>query len=149
MPVPKADNPHPHGMWVMEKANMMKPVAMPRGGIMILRSEVGCFPARMRSMISVRPAIADTIIEPVWIICVDNSTASCPRFSGMDALIFKDECIGVSLGKAYLRRETSLCRKNRAPAVFTCFHRTAKYGSLQIKNGEKYRREIIRFWTLK
>lgn len=54
---------------------------------MILRKEVGCFPARIRSTISIIPAMADTIIELTWIICVDSSTAPCPRFPGMDALI--------------------------------------------------------------
>lgn len=54
---------------------------------MILRKEVGCFPARIRSMISIIPAITDTIIELTWNICVDSSTAPCPRFPGMDALI--------------------------------------------------------------
>jgi hypothetical protein len=65
---------------------MMKPVAMPSGGMIIFRKEVGCFPARIRSMISVRPASAETMTEPTWIKCVDNNTASsllyrCPIIS--------------------------------------------------------------------
>lgn len=52
-----------------------------------MRKEVGCFPARIRRMISVKPATADKMIEPTCIKYVESNSASSPSFSRMNSSI--------------------------------------------------------------